>query len=98
MTNQRGITYIIMSYVAQPRTWTRHLRNPSDEATAHAANTYWASFAKTGDPNSSGLPRWPAYTTASDTILDFTPKGPAAVADPWKTRLDLTEAVVTYKP
>ncbi|HEX7158735.1 MAG TPA: carboxylesterase family protein [Edaphobacter sp.] len=72
--------------------------DPADEATAHAANTYWASFAKTGDPNSSGLPRWPAYTTASDTILDFTPKGPAAVADPWKTRLDLTEAVVTYKP
>jgi para-nitrobenzyl esterase len=67
----------------------------ADESTARAANIYWANFAKTGDPNSSGLPHWPQYTKDSDKILDFTSKGPAAVADPWKTRLDLTETFVT---
>jgi para-nitrobenzyl esterase len=70
---------------------------PADEATARAANTYWSNFARTGDPNSSGLPNWPAYSPASDTLLDFTPNGPAALPDPWKERLDLTEILVTTK-
>jgi para-nitrobenzyl esterase len=34
---------------------------------------YWASFAKTGDPNSAGLPIWPAYTTAANGILSLAP-------------------------
>jgi para-nitrobenzyl esterase len=32
---------------------------------------YWTQFAKTGDPNSSGSPTWPAYTTANDSFLTF---------------------------
>jgi para-nitrobenzyl esterase len=30
---------------------------------------YWTQFAKTGDPNGSGNPTWPAYTAANDSIL-----------------------------
>ena len=30
---------------------------------------YWTQFAKTGDPNVSGSPTWPAYTAANDSIL-----------------------------
>jgi para-nitrobenzyl esterase len=26
-------------------------------------STYWANFAKTGNPNGNGLPDWPAYNT-----------------------------------
>jgi para-nitrobenzyl esterase len=58
---------------------------------------YWVSFVKTGDPNTSGLPNWPKYGAGTDIILDFTPAGPAAVADPWKTRLDLTQTLATAK-
>src|SRR5512139_4106413 len=32
-----------------------------DEAIAAAANAYWVSFAKTGDPATPGLPPWPKY-------------------------------------
>ena len=30
---------------------------------------YWTQFAKTGDPNATGSPNWPAYTKANDSIL-----------------------------
>jgi para-nitrobenzyl esterase len=64
-----------------------------DEGVASAANRYWANFAKTGDPNGPGLPRWPAYSASGDGIMDFRPDGqPVGGADPWKARLDVTAA------
>jgi para-nitrobenzyl esterase len=62
-----------------------------DEALAAAANAYWVAFAKTGDPNGDGRPKWPAYSEKDDVILDFAITGPAAKPDPWKARLDLLE-------
>ena len=68
---------------------------PQDEATAQAANAYWANFAKTGDPNAAGLPHWPAYQAGADGIMDFTADGPRGGPDGWKARMDLTEAAAT---
>ncbi len=34
---------------------------PKDQEVARMVNTYWANFAKTGDPNGPGLPKWPRY-------------------------------------
>jgi para-nitrobenzyl esterase len=62
-----------------------------DEALAAAANAYWVAFARTGDPNGEGRPRWPAYTEKDDVLMDFAISGPVAKADPWKARLDLVE-------
>ncbi len=70
---------------------------PADEAAAQAANAYWANFAKSGDPNGPGLPVWPAYDAGKDTIMDFSPDGPRAGADPWKARLDVTEKAASGK-
>jgi para-nitrobenzyl esterase len=66
----------------------------ADEAAAQAANAYWANFAKTGNPNGKGLPRWPAYKADTDMLLDFTSTGPVPKPDPWKERIDLVEAAV----
>jgi para-nitrobenzyl esterase len=66
---------------------------PSDAAIAKQANTYWVNFVKTGDPNGSGLPHWPAYHGASDRLLNFTEDGPVGEADPWKTQLNLVEGL-----
>lgn len=65
---------------------------PQDEKVARMMNTYWANFAKTGSPNGTGLPNWPAYRTGTEGILDFRPDGSALGAlDPRKSRLDATE-------
>jgi para-nitrobenzyl esterase len=67
---------------------------PNDAAAAAAANAYWSNFAKSGDPNKpDAVPTpWPAYDPRNDVILDFTNDGPKSVPDPWKTRMDVTEA------
>ncbi|MPR00745.1 carboxylesterase family protein [Pseudomonas sp. MAFF 212408] len=65
-----------------------------DQEMAHLVNRYWISFAKTGSPNNSRLPKWPPYST--NTLLDLSAKGAEQTAsrtDPWKARLDLIERV-----
>lgn len=72
--------------------------DPADSAMAKTANAYWAAFAKNADPNSDGIPNWPPYNSATDMLMEFTNSAPVAKADPWKTRLDLTEGLANKHP
>jgi len=40
-------------------------------------SSYWANFAKTGDPNGNGLPQWPAYSTSNKIVMVFDKKSEA---------------------
>ena len=63
-----------------------------DEEVARILNTYWANFAKTGNPNGEGLPVWPNYDTAKEEILDIQADGNiVGKPDPRKSRLDVIE-------
>ena len=42
---------------------------PIDHELAKTISTYWANFAKTGNPNGAGLPQWPAYNTKDKKIM-----------------------------
>ncbi len=37
-----------------------------DRALSDLMSTYWSNFAKAGDPNGPGLPRWPQYTAQAN--------------------------------
>jgi para-nitrobenzyl esterase len=63
-----------------------------DSDAARDMHAYWVAFAKTGKPEVTGKPAWPAYDAKADTIMDFTDHGPVVAADPWRARLDLAEA------
>ena len=58
------------------------------EKLATIMNTYWANFAKTGNPNSQELANWPIYNEKADCILDIQPDG-NLVGKPTQEKLDL---------
>ncbi|MBI3475745.1 MAG: carboxylesterase family protein [Acidobacteria bacterium] len=54
------------------RQLTEHNRpapTQKDEALSDMLRTYWTNFAKTGDPNGAGLPKWPVYSDATPQML-----------------------------
>jgi para-nitrobenzyl esterase len=50
----------------------------ADREISVAIQQYWTNFAKTGDPNGAGLPRWPKYDAAAGGYIEFTDNGPLA--------------------
>jgi len=43
----------------------------SDRQLSSIIETYWTNFAKTGNPNSTGLPGWPAWNTEDEPYMQF---------------------------
>jgi para-nitrobenzyl esterase len=37
---------------------------------------YWSNFARTGDPNGAGMPKWPTFDPVARAHLEFTDNGP----------------------
>jgi para-nitrobenzyl esterase len=68
---------------------------PEDKEVARMMNAYWVNFAKTGNPNGTGLPQWPVYSPEKNEILDIQSDGkPVGKTDPRKARLDVIEKAV----
>ncbi len=72
--------------------WGNPETTPEDKKVAEIMNGYWVNFAKTGDPNGIGLPKWPVYNPKDGQILDIQLDGNAVgKPDPRQARLDVIE-------
>ena len=59
----------------------------------HAADVLLPIINLTGNADPAGLPSWPTYSVNEDFLINFGADGPKVEADPWKSRLDLVEAL-----
>jgi para-nitrobenzyl esterase len=65
---------------------------PEEKELARIMNTYWANFAKTGNPNGNNLPEWPRYDVQKAEILNVSLDGEVTnMPDPRKARFDVLE-------
>lgn len=83
------IVYVFRNLDARPWRWTDTERKLSQVMSA-----YWVNFAKKGDPNSSGLPKWPMTTATNDVLLEFGQSSTPSVRQGLDTpQLDFFEAL-----
>jgi para-nitrobenzyl esterase len=68
---------------------------PEDRKLSASITDDWAAFAKTGNPTAPGSPAWPAYSPATDTVLEFGADGVHARPAFHKPSLDLVEQLST---
>ncbi len=59
---------------------------PEDRKLSEEMMGYWTNFAKTGDPNGTGLPEWPKYN-GTDEIIHLNNPITSGV-DPWHARYE----------
>ena len=59
---------------------------PEDYKLSDLIQTFWTNFAKTGDPNGSGAPHWPAYDAGGNWQVMRLSPDPGAAPDPHRER------------
>ncbi len=60
------VVYVFNNLDSVKRPWTE-----TDRKLAGTMSSYWVNFARTGNPNGTGLPHWPAYGATSDRGLEL---------------------------
>ena len=72
-----------------PATYTQE-----DRALSDLVMSYWVNFARTGDPNGPGLPKWPNFTEGDETMMRLDAH-PASGPTPNLEQLRVFDAIVT---
>lgn len=67
-----------------------------DWALSEQMQSYWVNFAKQGDPNGAGLPKWPALTQAQPPVMRFG-ANPSPAPIPDQDRLKVLDAYYDWR-
>jgi para-nitrobenzyl esterase len=80
------LPYVFDHLSQEPWAWS-----DADRAIANMMATYWTNFARSGDPNSDGVPVWPNFTTDRERVLHFDDSSTVGSVPnlEWLRRLDL---------
>ena len=70
--------------------------NAADRAVSDEVSSYWVNFARTGDPNGKGLPRWPAFTDANAQVMNLNDPS-KAIAVPNSEKLRVLEGYYAWR-
>jgi para-nitrobenzyl esterase len=79
------IVYVFDEFPLQDWAW-----RSMDLKVGDIISSMWVNFAKTGDPNGVGLPKWPAYDPKADVLLNFS-DNPQAQPAPFKQALSFLD-------
>ncbi|MGC2619568.1 MAG: carboxylesterase family protein, partial [Acidobacteriaceae bacterium] len=52
----------------------------ADATLSEQMQGYWTNFAKRGNPNGPGLPKWPGYSGNAPALMHFTADGTSAAS------------------
>ncbi len=69
---------------------------PEDLKLSDMISSYWVNFAKTGDPNGPGLPKWPAFTENDQQAMVFDAT-PSARPVPNLDKLKVFDAYISWR-
>jgi para-nitrobenzyl esterase len=79
------LVYVFNAFPLQDWNW-----RPVDLKLGDTISSMFAAFAKTGSPAVPGLPEWPAFTPAAETVMNFADV-PKAQTAPHRQRLDFID-------
>jgi len=65
--------------------WSSWVKTPDDARVSNTLIDYWIHFIQTGDPNTAGLPQWPAYDPHQD-LVQILGRAVTTAPDPRATR------------
>ncbi len=66
---------------------------PEDRKLSDLMGSYWTNFAKTGDPNGPGLPRWPVYSSRDGYRVMHLDADPRPAPDQHRQRYEFLDSL-----
>jgi para-nitrobenzyl esterase len=77
--------------------WGRDTPSPANRAMSETIQAYWVNFARTGDPNGSGLPAWPAYAGEAGQVMHFDAQAAQAGPTPNLDKLKVWDGYFAWR-